>query len=100
MARAFCGIPAKVVQRQFNVPLHRQLGDQVETLENKPQMPEPDVAEGIVPVVADIPALEHIPAAGQPVQAADNIHQGTFTGPARAHDGPETAPGKGHINAA
>ena len=64
-----------------------ELADQVEGLEDEPDLPSSDRAELLVGEGGHVDPLEGVGPAGGSVEAAEQIHQGGFSGPGCAHDG-------------
>jgi hypothetical protein len=65
----------------------REAGQQVELLEDEPNLDIPDVGEVIIGHLADVLAVEDIFPGGRGVEAAEDIHQGAFAGTRGTHQG-------------
>src|SRR5439155_975814 len=87
------GAPALtgVHQRHLHVVKGARAGDQVEALEDEPDLSVPDPRQLVVVEPGDVGAIEQVAAAGRHVQAADDVHQRRFARAACAHDGNEVA---------
>jgi hypothetical protein len=82
---------AAVEQRQFDVLLRRGARQQIEALEDEPQVAAAQPCPLVARQCFDMCAMEQVlPAAGR-VQAAEDVHRGRLARAARAHDGHEFA---------
>ena len=80
-----------VDQGQLYVLLCRQLGDQVEALEDEADFFVPDLCQLVFRVVLNGDPIEEIGAGVRRVQAADDVHQGGLAGARGADDADEFA---------
>ena len=83
---------AVVQQRQQHVLDRRQAGQQVVGLEDKADLPVADAGQLVLAQVAHVLSVQHVGAAGGPVQAAQDVHQRGLARARGAHDGQELAP--------
>src|SRR5215203_3841160 len=74
-----------VKQRKLYVFPRRGAGQEIEILKNETEFSVPDVRVRIRCELRNIRSIEEIAAMSGPVQAAQDIHDGGFTGAARAH---------------
>ena len=84
------GIP-RVDQRQRHVVPRAGARQQVEALEHEAQHLAAQAREGRLAQARDVRALEAVAAAGGPVQAAEDGHEGRLPRARRAHDREELA---------
>ena len=57
---ARAGIPPQIIERQLDVLLHRQLGDEMETLKNETEVAQAKLAERVVVERLDLLILEKV----------------------------------------
>ena len=85
---------ARVDQRQLDVAQRRGARDQVEALEDEPDLAVADIGELVVVEVADVDAVEQVAAARRDVEAADDVHQRRLAAARRAHDRRRSRPAR------
>ena len=73
-----------IQQRQLDVFDGRRSHQQVEALEDEPDLPVADAGPLVAAHRGDLDAVEPVAAAGRPVQAAQGVHQCRLAGPGRA----------------
>ena len=76
----------RVDQRQLDVVQRVRPGEQVERLEDEPDLLVADAGQFIVGQIAHLLAVEPVLAAGGRIEAADEVHERGFPRPGRAHD--------------
>ena len=86
-------------QRQQDVLLSGQGGQQVEGLEDETDALPAEEGELLVVEGVELLATQHHPARGDLVQPGQAVHQGGLAGARGAHDGGEGAPGEGDVDA-
>ena len=84
--RSFDG-HARVDQRQLDVVQRRRARQQVEGLEDEPDLLVPDPGQLVVVHLADLLAVQQVAALARRVEAADQVHQRGLARPRRPHDG-------------
>jgi len=99
LAGALAGVEAALageLDRQGHVLQCGEGGDQVEGLEDKPDLLVADARQGAFVQIGDVHAVdEHTPIAGG-VQPADQAQEGGFAAAGRPADSQELAPADGH----
>jgi len=75
-----------VDERQFDIVQRRRARQQVERLENEPNLFVADARELIVAHRADQVAINEVLAPAWRIQAADQVHQGRFARTGRTHN--------------
>ena len=80
-----------VKQRQHDILQRAGAGQQIEVLEHEADAPAADVGQLRFGQMRHVAALKDVLAAGRPVEAADDVHQGRLARPGRSHDGDEFA---------
>ena len=78
---------AGIDQRQLHVVQRRRAGQQVERLEDEPDLPVPDAGQLVVGEPRDLLAVEPVFAAGGRVEAAEQVHHGGLARARGPHDG-------------
>src|ERR1017187_2170328 len=78
---------AGVDQGKFHVVQRGGAGQQVEGLEDEADLPVADARQLVVGHLADQVAVDVVQALGGGIEAADQVHEGGFTGTGRSHDG-------------
>ena len=90
-AAALAAAHACVDEGDFHVFQQGQLGQQIILLEDEAQLLVPDGRQLTAVHLADVAAVQQIPAVGGHIQTADDVHAGGFAGAGLAHDGHELA---------
>ena len=94
LARAPARLPpadAEELERPGHVLLRREGGEQVEALEDEADLPQADVAAGIVPQVGEVAPPDQHPPGARRIQARDQVENRALARAARAQDGDELA---------
>ena len=82
---------ARVDQGQFDVVQRGRPRQQVERLEDEPDLLVPDAREIVVVHPADVLAVQQVLAARRRIETADEVHQRRLARPGGSHDGDELA---------
>ena len=77
---------ARVDQRHLHVPEGAGAAEQLEGLEHEADPLVADAGQGGVAHAGGVLAVQVVPAAGHPVQAAQHVHQRALAGAGGAHD--------------
>ena len=88
---SFFGCDAGVDEWQLDVLQGAGAWDQVEALEDEPDLAVAHDCELVVVEAADVDPVEEVAAAGRHVEAADDVHQGALAAAGRADDRDEVA---------
>jgi hypothetical protein len=91
MRLALGGVEAAVAQRHVDVVEQRQVGDQVEALEDEAQLFIAQARAGVVVHAFDVDAVEDVLAVGEFFQQAGDVEEAGLAGAGRAGDGDEFA---------
>ena len=75
-----------IEERDLDVLRDRELGDQVERLEDESDPPAADAAERAVLEIRDLLAVEPVVAARRAIEAAEDVHERGLPGARRTHD--------------
>src|SRR3954453_9370770 len=93
------GVAARELQRQQDVLLGGERRQQVERLEDEPDVTTAKLGELAVVHADDLRAGDRDGALGGDVEAGEDVHQGGLARPRRAHDGHELAGGNIDVDA-
>src|SRR6185437_738389 len=91
---------ATVDQGKLHVVQSGGAGQQIKSLENKPDLTVANAGQLVIIKLADEVAVEPVTAARGSIQAADKVHERGFAGAGRAHDGNIFAAVDAQVNAA